>query len=346
MSVKRRKKVTMEDIAKRLQISKNAVSLALNNKPGVSETLRKQVMETARQMNYGRFSALEENGSSCIAVLVPEYIRNDNYFYSDIFWTIEHEVRKSGNTVLMLGLSAKEEQDGIIPEVSNQLNVIGYITIGIIGSEFLTALCELGKPVISVDIRHNNIAIPTVGSDNFGGAYTATDYLIRSGHTRIGFIGPIHVAQSVYERLCGFRQAIMDARLPYNEEYCIFGSQDHFELLDSSQILNNYLSELTEYPTAWLCSGDLIAISLIGLLSEKNIRVPEDISVMGFDNLKVAEMVTPTLTTMHIDRNLMGKLAVTQLLEHIEKGCSHNYNLSLSCKLVVRDSVRRLSHQE
>lgn len=343
MSINRRKKVTMEDIAKRLNISKNAVSLALNNRPGVSEALRMQVLETAKQMNYGKLSAFDSNGPACIVVLVPEYIRNDSYFYSDIFWSIEHEARKPGNTVLMLGISSKEEQECKLPIISSNLQVVGYLAIGIIRKEYLTELCTLGKPVVSVDIRHNNLPIPTVSSDNIGGAYTATDYLIRSGHRKIGFIGPIHVAQSVFERWCGFRQALMEARLPFLEEYCIFGSQDHFELLDNAEILKTYLSELPDYPTAWLCAGDLIAISLIGLLNESNIRVPEDISIIGFDNLKVSELVTPALTTIHVDRNLMGKLAVMRLLEQAEKGNLHKSNLSLSCELIVRDSVHKLS---
>ncbi|HHY83461.1 MAG TPA: LacI family transcriptional regulator [Clostridiales bacterium] len=345
MSGNRRKKVTMADIAKKLNISKNAVSLALNNSPGVSEALRKQVLETAKQMNYGKLSALENAGPTCIVVLVPEYIRNDSYFYSDIFWSIEHEARKTGHTVLMLGISPKDEEEGKLPVMSEHLQVIGYLAIGIIRKEYLAKLCTLNKPIISVDIRHNNLPILTVGTDNFGGAYTAVDYLIRSGHKKIGFIGPIYVAQSVYERWCGFSQAVMEAGLPLYEEYCIFGSQDHFELLDNAEILRKYLSKLPEYPTAWLCSGDLIAISLIGLLGEQNIRVPEDISIMGFDNLKVSELVTPALTTIHVDRNLMAKLAVMQLLEQTKKSHLHKCNLSISCELVVRDSVRKINKE-
>jgi DNA-binding LacI/PurR family transcriptional regulator len=220
--------------------------------------------------------------------------------------------------------------------------VIGYLAIGIIRKKYLAKLCTLGKPVVSVDIRHNTLPIPTVSSDNFGGAYTATDYLIQSGHKKLGFIGPVHVAQSVFERFCGFRQALMEAGLPFLEEYCIFGSQDRFELLDNEEILRSYLSELPEYPTAWLCAGDLIAISLIGLLDELDIRVPEDISIIGFDNLKVSELVTPALTTIHVDRNLMGKLAIVRLLEQTKNNYFHKCNLSLSCELVVRNSVRKL----
>ena len=342
MDVNKRKKVTMGDIAERLQISKNAVSLALNNRPGVSESLRQQVREVADKLNYGRLPTLQDSSHSCIVVLVPEYIRNDSYFYSDVFWSIEHETRKVGKATLMLGLSRKAEQHCTMPDIPDTLQVLGYLTIGIISKEYLAALITLGKPIISVDIHHNGLPIPTIGSDNIGGAYSAAEYLVEAGHKQIGFIGPIYVAQSVYERWCGFQQAMSHARLPVYEEYCILGSHDSFELLDNAEVLNKYLSKLSVFPTAWLCAGDLIAVSLLGLLNEQGVRVPEDISIIGYDNLKISEMVTPALTTVHVDRNLIGKTAVQHLVQQIEKTPAPTCIISLTSKLVLRNSVNKL----
>lgn len=344
MGSKKRKRVTMADIANKLGISKNAVSLSLNNRPGVSEELRAQVWQMAKQMNYGKLPSMDSTNRSCIAVLVPEYIRNDSYFYSDIFWSIEHEARETGHATLMLGLSTEAEHKLEMPAIPDKMEVLGYLAIGIIRKEYMAALHALGRPIIAVDIHHNTLPISTIGTDNIGGAYKATDFLIRSGHTKIGFIGPIHVAQSVYERWCGFGQAIMDARLPLHEEYCILGSQQEFELLDNAEVLSKYIADLSTFPTAWFCAGDLIAVSLLSILNARGINVPQDISIMGFDNLKVSELVSPPLTTVDVDRNLIGKTAVRHLLKMTAKDHSRAYAHSLTCELVVRDSVRTLDN--
>ena len=336
MAIQNEKKVTMEDIAKRLNISKNAVSLALNNKPGVSEKLRQRIVRTATELNYGSFSTQLDNKSKCILVIVPEYIHNDTFFYSDIFWAIEQEAKRQGYLSFTSSISYEAEKKLTLPLIPQELNVIGLLVIGVIRDDYLRCIYEMGLPVVTVDITYHNIPVNSIASSNIAGAYDGTSYLVECGHTDIGFIGPVYTAQSVYERWCGFHQAILKHNLTDHNGYHIFGANDHFELLDTTSVLETYLDKVDRYPTAWFCAGDRIAIALISLLNKKNISVPNDISVMGFDDISVSHMISPPLTTIRVDRKLMGELAVKRLTDQ------RIFHINLPGALIIRDSVRRI----
>lgn len=339
MKETRRKAVTMADIAQSVGVSKNAVSLALANKPGVSSTMREQILKTAQLLGY-RLPTEKDERKECIVVVVPEYLRDDGAFYSDIFWAIEHESRKRGYITVTAGLS-KEMEDGLIlPNESENLKALGYLAIGVIHKDYLQKLHSTGKQVVCVDIHNSSVPLTSVGADNLYGGYLATEHLISKGHRRIGFAGPVFAAQSVFERWCGYLRAMLSHGLEVPQNACILGQRTGFELLDNSVILNKYLSKVDKMPTAWFCAGDMIAISMLKLLASRGLRVPEDISIISFDDLKIAEMVSPALTTIHVDRTAMSKQSVHQLLyQALSQANVQPMHISLPCYLVERQSV-------
>lgn len=343
MKKEKRKSVTMEDIAKAVGVSKNAVSLALSNKPGISDTIRDQIQQTAQILGYRNTTDRAEK-KGCLVVLVPEYIRSDGAFYSDIFWAVEHESRKQGFFTLTSGLSAAMEKELILPKETETLKVLGYLAIGIIRKEYLEMLHSTGKQVVCVDICCNSPLLSSVTADNLYGGFLATDYLIRNGHKRIGFVGPIFNAPSVFERWCGYQRAMMMKSMEIPENCNILGKRNGFELLDNFDILEKYLADVKDMPTAWFCAGDMIAISMLKLLKSRGYRIPEDISIISFDDLKVAEMVSPALTTIHVDRSVMSKQSVHQLLNQIFSSQPvQPVHISIPCYLVERQSVAPLS---
>ncbi len=337
----KRKTVTMADIARKVGVSTNAVSLALSNKPGIGPALREQIVEAAQHMRY-RMPAEKTARQACLVVVVPEYIRDDGSFYSDIFWAIEHETRKLGHTTLTAGLSREAEHSLTPPSVPDGLEALGYLAVGIIRKEYMERLTKLGRPVVSVDIHNGAVAMTSVGSDNLYGGWLATEHLIEAGHTRIGFAGPIYSAQSVYERWCGYMQALLQRGIEPDPALWIHGRRDTFELLDSAQTLNRYLERLPALPTAWFCAGDMIAVSMYQLMSARGLSIPGDISVMGFDDLKIAEMLSPPLSTVQVNRKMMGKLGVELLLGHTQgAGPEENLHVTIPCALATRASVAR-----
>lgn len=339
MSKVRRKSVTMEDIAQAVGVSKNAVSLALADKPGVSEAIRSQIKQAALRLGYrAPAGRMEEKGS--LVVIVPEYLHSDGAFYSDIFWAVEHESRKQGFLTLTSGLSRAMERDLILPKETETLNVLGYLAIGIIHKEYLEMLHATGKQVVCVDICCHSPVLSSVTADNLYGGFQATEYLIQHGHQRIGFVGPIFSASSVFERWCGYQQAMLLHNLEIPEECCILGCRTGFELLDSCDTLAKYFSAIGDMPTAWFCAGDMIAISMLKLIKERGYRVPEDVSLISFDDLKVVEMVSPPLTSIHVDRSRMSKQSVHQLLNQIFSAHPvQPIHISIPCHLVERQSV-------
>ena len=331
-------KVTMDDIARRLNISKNPVSLALGKKKGVSDALRKQIEDAAREMNYGGF-APENIKSRCVVSIVPEYIHNDAYFYSDIFWSIEKESKKNNYVSIMTGITRGAEAELDLPQTPPEMDVAGYFVIGIVNPAYVVKLLETGRPVVAVDIRHHRVPVRSVTSSNLSGGFAATMHLIESGHTQIGFIGPVYAAQSIYERWCGFKQAMDFSGVELKGDYDITGNKNEFKLFDAVEALEPLVDSVESLPTAWFCAGDRIAISLINILTRRKIKIPEEISVIGFDDIPMAQMVFPALTTMRVDRRLMGKLAFNAL---IEPRYDFRRNINLSSVLVERDSVRKI----
>ena len=329
----------MTEIARAVGVSKNAVSLALAGKPGVSAATRARIVATAERLGYEPVAA-ERRNKAHVIVVVPEYLRNDGAFYSEIFWAIEHEIRKSGAVMLTFGLSAASEQQLVLPETPDHAEVIGYLAIGVISPRYLQALADTGRHIVTVDIRSVRPLISSVCSDNLGGAQVAVEYLIAKGHTHIGFAGPVYSAQSVFERWCGYRGAMLKHDISPDPSLFILGNRDRFELLDSEAVLEKYLSPQLDMPTAWFCAGDLIALSLMKTLNRRGIRVPTDVSIIGFDDLAVSGMVAPALTTIRVDRKLMGREAVRLLLAHYQDSSVPCRQVMLPCSIVERESVR------
>ena len=374
----KKKKVTMDDIASQLGISKNSVSVALNGKYGVSEDLRKQILSTANQLQYGVYAhQFAESGCQYVVIITPEYIGYDTFFYDEIIWAIENETQKQNCIPMKYIISRQVESDLEPPSLRVPLNTCRFLVIGILSEKYMRLLCDLGMPIISVDISYSHFPIGYVGTSNFEGGFLATEYLISQNHKKIGFIGPVFTAESVYERWNGFQKALIKAKLEINEDFCIIGedkSEDEgLVLFNTVESIEGYLDKLaggdpptdarlsasdtpsnaqpsagdppsawfcgSESPSAWFCGGDRTAVALLNYLTKKGVKVPEDVSIMGFDDIPIAQMVMPQLTTMKVDRKQMGKLAVQYLLgNHFLS--TLDISITLSSNLVIRDSVR------
>lgn len=337
--MRRKSKCSMQDIAERLGISRNAVSLALNNKPGVSEKLREKVIKTAREMNY---SGLKYNGkNNNILVLVPEYIRNDTYFYNDIYWSIENEANLRGYNAILTSVSEEMESELKLPGIYFDMNFSGIMIIGVFKKNFVKKLITLDLPIISVDHYYDDVIIDSVVTANKECAYMAVQYLIDNGHKDIGYIGSIDMTASLYERWLGYLKAMRNNNLEVNKEYCITKSSSLYSLLHEVSEIEKSLDEMSSFPTAWFCGGDRIAYALINVLSRRGIKVPDDISVMGFDDIQASSIIVPNLTTVRVKRKVMGAEAISLIIDRIEKG-GDVIKYAIYGELVVRDSVKSI----
>ncbi len=333
-----RNKVSLQDIADRLGISKYAVSLALNDKPGVSDELRKEIIKLAFEMDYqgNKKKQVKKNGN--ILVLIPDYISNDTFFYNSIYWSVEADIKKRGFNAVLTGVNADMQEKLEYPSFYYEMEFCGIIIIGIFTKEYVRKLLASGQPVISIDHYYDDIPMDAVVTANLEGSYNIVSYMIEKGHKDIGYIGSIEMTSSLYERWCGYNKAMLYYGLKVKEEHCILTASPLNVLFAEPEELERLISGMESLPTAWFCGGDRIAINLINVLSRKNIKIPEEISVAGFDDIEAANMIIPSLTTVRIDRQRMGQEAVDLLIRRLQQN-GEKQKISIYGELVIRESV-------
>ncbi|AEM77580.1 MULTISPECIES: LacI family DNA-binding transcriptional regulator [Thermoanaerobacter] len=347
MTAIKRKKVTMKDIAERLNLSINAVSLALNDKVGVSEETRKIVLKTADEMGYfdENPSFIAKNHFRNICLLIEERNFRDTHFYTKVILGIENEAKKNNYDILV---NFMNQDDFQVPSSVETRKVSGILVVGTIKDEHLEKLLKYDIPTVLVDHASFTISTDAVLTQNMPGSYMATQYLIRKGHTQIGFFGEIDFSLSFKERWLGFNEAMRNAGLNVdpifnvNPGYCVIGQVEQYVLSKNYKEVANIISKLDKLPTAWVCSNDSAAITLYNALSILGIKVPDDISVVGFDDIDICNIVTPHLTTIRINKELMGAKAVKRLLwrmENPKEPCDH---IRMEVKLIERESVREV----
>ncbi|HHY82075.1 MAG TPA: LacI family transcriptional regulator [Clostridiales bacterium] len=338
------KKVTLEHIAKDLNVSKNTVSKALRGMPGVSEILRKRIIDLARETGYIKSgtqqSGLDERAVNIILICRKSYF-NETTFWSQVFYGIWDFSGQNNISIRTITIENTADELSAVAVTSNSV-YDGCIIVGSIREELLEKIAEAKKPVVVIDCYSNEVECDYINSANGRGIYKALKYLYDKNHRKIGFINNIEGAYSFTQRYEAFVRYMGHFGLAVDER---------FVWKDAVYIDTKYYKEkisalrhLAEFPTAWICVNDNTAMAFYNALTELGIRVPEDISIIGFDN--IASIYTPFLTTIDVPQKAMGKKAMQQLLlriQHPEEPC---VSIQMNTSLVERDSVRALDNSD
>lgn len=333
------KEITMKDIAKKLGISTVSVSKALTGKAGVSDEVRNQILKAAEEMGY-IYSATKSGKlvkKFNIGVLVDErYIQDQNSnFYFKMYQHIIMQLSPLGYSAFMEIITEDMVTNEILPQVVLENKVDGLIAMGKIDEGYLQKIRETAIPVVYLDYYDENMDVPSVITDNVYGTYILTNYLINLGHRKIAYLGDIYATPSILDRYLGYQRAFMLNNLPYNPDYCICDRDKKGDYID--------FKLPADMPTAFVCNCDDIAAVLIDKLNNLGYRVPEDISVVGFDNSMAAEFTNPKLTTMEVDMTSM-TFVTCDILEKMISGVKDlSGRRVISGHLIERDSVRRLT---
>lgn len=329
------KKVSMDDIAKRIGVSKNTVSLALRNVPLISAKMRELVQRTAEEMGYeykkkGTAQEVNRTLSGNICLLVPRSIRNIEFF-SLIQFGIEKEARKHNLNILLHYI---DENGFEIPPCITGNTSDGIIMLGCLPKESVETVNSSNLPIVSVDNYYDNILINYILTDNISGSFNMTEYLIKKGHKKIGFYGNIDLSSSFYDRHLGYYKALQVHNLQIPEEWVIKNN-----LSDYSGLLNLLKDGKSSLPSAFFCVNDVHALRLIKTLEEISVQVPKKVSVAGFDNIPQSGEGKPGLTTMHVYKEVMGETAVSRLIHILENRQELPKKILISTELIERDSV-------
>lgn len=335
------KKVTMDSIALKLGVSKNTVSLALRGMPGISEATRKNILTEAESMGYNYKSSARQQPTRNLCLVIAKSTRDSIGFFSFIQVGIEDEAKKNNfNTIIHY----YDESDEVfeMPNCVRNGMVSGIITLGRITRKTINEIITYKLPVVMVDNYFDGLEMDCILTDNQCGGYLSAEYLIKAGHGKIGFLGDIHASVSFYDRYQGYLKALADYGLKQGQEYSLTAFALERKKDEDMALTIGKMRKAQGLPTAFFCCNDAEALILMKVLKKMGISIPEEVSVVGFDDIETSRSVTPALTTMRVRKELMGRKAVCKLLKKIDSPEETAEKLLLSASIVERQSVKVL----
>lgn len=334
------KAVKMKDIAQRLNVSTMTVSKSLSGKPGVSDAMREKVKKLAVEMGYADYwqEAPENRKSYNIGVILPKYYTEQHAtFYWKIYQEINTKAVEQNCFVLMEIISEEEENSLELPKLIRENKVDGLFVLGSMKNSYLKLLKEKQQaPVVYIDFYTECIQEDSVISNSFYGTYQITNYLLERGHKEIAFLGTLFSTKSITDRYLGYEKAMMEAGNPMPDEWII---PDRGEERTSYQ----ELALPKKMPTAFVCNCDLSASTLVRNLQERGYRIPEDISVVGYDDFLYPGLCNVGITSYGVDMERMAAKGIEVMLEKLD-GREHKCGLHIvEGYIAEKESVAKIN---
>lgn len=343
------REVTIYDIAKHLNISAATVSRGLKNSPSVNKNTRKKIAEAAVELGYQSntfASSLRSKSTHTLGVLVP---RLNSYFMSSVLAGMENAANRHGyNLIIAQSLEDAEKEklnaatmfnkrvDGLLISLSYDTQNINH----------LEPFFKRKIPVVFFDRVHPHSASTSVVIDNYGAAYNITKHLIDQGSRRIMHLGG-NVLRNVYkERFDGYRQALKDHDLPFQEKLHLISTLSEKAGEEAAKHILNLAP--ARRPDAVFSANDTAAVYCMIALKAAGLRIPEDVAFAGFNNDPISKVIEPNLTTVDYSGDTMGNTAVTNLINHL-KGISNLYStnsITLRADMIIRASSLKKKDNE
>lgn len=335
--MRKKKKVNMQDIADRLGVSKVTVSKALNGKEGVGRELRERIQEAACEMGYiiQRNVKEEEKPQSIAVFLNDRFADGEANFYLRCYQCLSMELSRLGYFPCLFSVPRSSQNKEDWMRQLSQSNISGVILLGAFQKAFMQDMKSLSVPYILMDSYDPNSKADCVVTENIYSTYELTKHLLDCGHRKIGFVGTVCSTTSIQDRFLGYYRALMENRIALCPEWII---EDRSEAGQKALMLLP-----RKLPTAFVCNCDDTAYSFVKLITEQGYRVPDDISIVSFDNDIYAELCEPKLTTVAVDFEQMAKHAAELIVDKIERPerVRHGVNF-INGKIIYRDSVRKI----
>jgi LacI family transcriptional regulator len=335
------KEITIYDIAEALDLSPATVSRGLKDHPAIRKDTRKRIFDKAKEMGYQQnlfASNLRRSRSNTIGVIVP---RLNSYFMSAVIAGMEKVANAAGyNLIISQSTESKEKELANIKTLYNS-RVDGLLVSLAYDSENINhfdLFLNKGIPLIFFDRVFDHPQCTSIVIDNYKAGYEITNHLIRQGSKRIAHI-TASIKRNVYaDRLRGYRDALADHGILYDEKLIFFCNLSE---LAGAEVTQRIL-EMDELPNGIFAANDTTAVSCIRTLKQAGIKIPEQITVAGFNNDPLSKVIEPNLTTMNYPGQEMGELAAATLIRKLDtkEGTSLN-TIVLHHNLIVRESSQR-----
>ena len=329
----------IDDVAARAGVSKTTVSHVLTGNRPVSAKTRDHVLRIIEDMKFRPNSvaqSLRNKSSYATALIIPDIM---NPFFPAMARGFQDTMVAHGYSIFLCITDAQQKQEEILLSSMLQRQVDGLAIASFHDvTEIVRATMSPDFPCVAIDSIVSLPNVDIVTSDGPVCAAEATRYLLSRGHRRIGMIGGALDIIPSRDRIAGYRRALEEAQIPYNAELVV--SADFFFTSQGGETAMEHLLSLTERPTAVFCATDLLAIGAIKRAHTLGFRVPEDVAVMGYDDIDVASLISPALTTMRNPSREVGAQVARLLLDRITGEYQGQRRIvSMSHPLIVRDSA-------
>jgi LacI family transcriptional regulator len=336
----KKQKVTLEIIANEIGTTKVSVFKALKNQAGVSKELRARIVQVAHDMGYASKNENENLTVTRLGFLVAKrfFLDTDN-FYTQIYYHLSRECALNNIDLSLYILNREEEDNEVLPFTftQNQQSLNGLFIAGELSTSYIeAAVLKTKLPIVAIDFYDSHLEIDSIISDNYLSGYSITQHLIDMGHKEIGFVGDPHYTMSVMDRFCGYYKALLKNDLIYSKEWHLINND-----LTGAYNIDYTIPQLL--PTAFVCHCDMAAYKLLLKLQSQGISVPEQISIISFDNTDLSQNVSPNLTSMNINKQDMSIKALKCMLRRMEQPTLEPQKEIVNVQLVERESIRGLT---
>ncbi|MBN2355402.1 LacI family DNA-binding transcriptional regulator [candidate division KSB1 bacterium] len=331
--------VTIYDVAKKAGVGIGTVSRAINNSAQINPATKAHVLKIIKELHYQPHAlaqSLARKKTFTIASVVPFFT---NYFFVELLKSVQAALSNNNYDLILYSINRMDRRDTTLDRVLTERRADGVLIFSLgVSDEYAEKFIDSQIPVVIVDHMHPQIDSIVIA--NREGAYLATQHLIQVGHEQIGMIDGHLSSYPAILRLEGFKQALQENHLTFYDQWleiCDARVGEHgFNEAAGYKAMKRLLSRNSRLPTALFVASDVQALGVMRAAKEAGLRIPDDIALVGFDDIELAKFVG--LSTMHQPIAQMGQMAVDHLLQRIQ-GVHHNgFYTELKAKLIVRES--------
>ncbi|MGF1765570.1 substrate-binding domain-containing protein [Aliivibrio kagoshimensis] len=332
---------TIKDVARMAGVSTTTVSHVINKTRFVAEATQERVRAAVEELNYAPSAvarSLKCNTTRTIGMLVTQ---SSNPFFAQVMHGVENYCYKQGYTLIVCNTEGSIHKQRDYLRMLHEKRIDGLLVMCSDLTEELHALLERNSelPMVIMDWGPKSLTTDKIIDNSEEGGYLATRYLLEKGHTHIACLTGHKEKFTCIERVKGFERAMAEYKVPVNYDFIVEGD---FECETASAITEKLLNQ-PQRPTAIFCFNDIMALATISKIQQMGLRIPEDISVIGYDNIDLSAYFSPPLTTIHQPKRRVGKTAVEILLERIKDKDHERRIFEMKPELVERSSVRDIS---
>ena len=349
-------KVTIQDIANELGLSRNTVSKAINSTGVIADSTRDTILKKAAEMGYKLFAIqntmTKENApvqsEKKELVLFTGAVLGSSHFSAKMLDEMQNEALRLGYGFTMYRVMPQEREELRLPVNFDAKRIAGLFCVEMFDMAYSQMLCSLGIPILFIDtavpFEEKPLAADVLLMENRSGIYTFIKEMVSRGQKDFGFVGEALHCMSFYERYDAFMGAIRLFGMEHHPEWCFTGNSRGLNYPSHSDYIA-YLEEkftsCKSFPSVLICANDFVATDVIQVLKKLGKNVPNDVLLCGFDDSPESRIISPSLTTIHIKGQAMGCAAIELLFSRIKNPNSPFRTLYIETNIVYRESTER-----